>query len=120
MRKILPMALLLAACASPVAEPALQTVRLTDTRLTLVLDNGTRCSVDWRAAPVGRMENCGPGYGYAVKVDGNPNVLRRLVEGVVLALGADGVLAPMAEVVITGPGGTDQVFISPPERRAAE
>lgn len=116
MRKVLPTVLALAACAAPVAEPALQAVRLTDTKLTLVLDNGTRCSGDWRAAAVGRMENCGPGYGYAVKVDGNPNVLRRLVEGVVLALGGEGVLAPMAEVVITGPGGTDQVFVSPPPR----
>lgn len=116
MKKVLPMVLALAACAVPAGEAALRTVRLTDTKLTLVLDNGTRCSVDWRAAPVGRMENCGPGYGYAVKVDDNPNLLRRLVEGVVLALGGDGVLAPMAEVVITGPGGTDQVFVSPPPR----
>ena len=115
MKKMLPL-VLLAACAAPVGGDALQTVRLTDTRLTLVLDNGTRCSVDWRAAPVGRMENCGPGYGYAVKVDENPNLLRRLVEGVVLALGGEGVLSPMAEVVVTGPGGTDQVFVSPPER----
>lgn len=116
MRKMLPMVLLLAACAAPVGGDGLRTVRLTDTRLTLVLDNGTRCSVDWRAAPVGRMENCGPGYGYAVKVEDSPNVLRQLVEGVVLALGGEGVLAPMAEVVVTGPGGTDQVFVSPPPR----
>lgn len=116
MRKVLPLLLVLAACAAPVAEPVLQSVRLTDTKLTLVLTDGSRCSVDWRAAPVGRMENCGPGYGYAVTVEDNPNLLRQLVEGMVLALGGEGVLAPMAEVVVTGPGGTDQVFVSPPER----
>ena len=116
MRKVLPFVVALAACAAPVAEPGVQRVRLTDTRLTLVLTDGTRCSVDWRAVPAGRMENCGPGYGYAVTVEDNPNILRQLVEGVVLALGGEGVLAPMAEVVITGPGGTDQVFVSAPPR----
>ena len=30
-----------------------------------------------------------------------------------LALGAEGVLAPMAEVVITAPAGSDWVFTSP-------
>ena len=112
MKRALILSLLLAGCAVP-AEPALQSVRLTNEKLTLALSNGTRCSVDWRAAPVGRMDRCGPGYGYAVQVEDNPNVLRRLLEGVMLALGGDGVLSPMAEVVITGPGGTDQVFVLP-------
>ena len=113
MRKFLPLVLLLAGCAMPAPEPSLQSVRLTGSRLTLVLSNGTRCSVDWRQVPAGRMERCGPGYGYAVSVDENPNLLRHLAEGIVLALGGRDVLSPMAEVVITGPGGTDQVFVFP-------
>ncbi|MDQ2067272.1 hypothetical protein Q9295_12920 [Xinfangfangia sp. CPCC 101601] len=113
MRRLLPMVLLLAACAAPVASPGLRSVKLSQEALTLTLTNGTRCWVDWRQAPVGRMEACGQGYGYAVTVADNPNVLRQLVEGVVLALGASAVLAPMAEVVITGPGGTDQIYRFP-------
>ena len=112
MKRLLPL-VLLAACAAPVADPVPQSVRLTDQRLTLLLADGTRCSVDWRRAPVGRMDNCGPGYGYAVTVEDNPNLLRQLVEGIVLALGGQGVLSPMAEVVITAPGGADQVFVFP-------
>ena len=113
---VLPIVLALAACAAPVVPSAnaqLQSVRLSDRELTLVLQNGTRCMIDWRKQPVGRMETCGPGYGYAVHVDPNPNVLRQLVEGVVLALGGSGLLTPMAEVVITGPGGTDEVYSFP-------
>ncbi len=104
---------LLAGCAMPAPEAGLQSVRLTDSKLTLVLSDGTRCSVDWQKAPAGRMEHCGPGYGYAVRVEQNPNLLRQLAEGIVLALGGSGVLQPMAEVVVTGPGGTDQVFVFP-------
>jgi hypothetical protein len=116
MKRALVLMLMLAGCAAPVEGPApvLQSVRLSDAKLTLTLSDATRCSVDWRAAPVGRMDRCGAGYGYAVKVDKNPNVLRQLVQGVMLALGGEGMLSPMAEVVITGPGGTDQVFVMPP------
>lgn len=117
MKKALVLLGFLAACTAPVAVPSaqaqLQTVRLTDQQLTLVLSNGTRCMVDWQKAPSGRMDKCGAGYGYAVHVDPNPNVLRQLVQGVVLALGGSGVLTPMAEVVITGPGGTDEVYVFP-------
>jgi hypothetical protein len=60
------------------------------------------------------LERCGPGYGYAVRVVENPNVLRQLFTGLTEALGAEGVVPPMAEVVITDPGGVDTVFVSPP------
>ncbi len=116
MRRILPL-MLLAACAAPQGTPpGLQTVKLTDRALELRLSDGTLCRADWRAAPVGRMDGCGAGYGYAVTVEDSPNLARQLVEGVFLALGAEGVLAPMAEVVITEPGGTDRVYVSPPPR----
>lgn len=114
MRRFLPL-LLLAACAAPLGDPVPKEVRLTDTELVLRLSDGTLCRTDWQAAPVGRLDACGPGYGYAVAVEDNPNLLRQLVEGLVLALGGRGVLSPMAEVVITDPAGIDHVFVSPPE-----
>lgn len=114
MRRFLPV-LLLAACTAPVGNPVPQEVRLTGTELALRLSDGTLCKADWQATPVGRLEACGPGYGYGVKVEDSPNVPRRIVEGLVLALGGKGVLRPMAEVVITDPAGIDHVFVSPPE-----
>lgn len=105
--------LLLSACVAVPGDPVPQEVRLTQEEMVLRLSDGTRCTANWQAAPVGRLEGCGPGYGYAVTVDGNPNLLRQLVEGLVLALGGQGVLAPMAEVVITDPSGIDHVFRSP-------
>jgi hypothetical protein len=114
MRRFLPV-LLLAACTAPVGNPVPQEVRLTGTELALRLTDGTLCRADWQATPVGRLGACGPGYGYAVRVDDNPNLLRQIVEGLVLALGAKDVLSPVAEVVITDPAGIDHVFVSPSE-----
>ncbi|MEZ5796179.1 MAG: hypothetical protein R3D63_00960 [Paracoccaceae bacterium] len=112
MKRLAPI-LLLSACVAASGPPVPQSVRLTDQALVLSLSDGARCSVDWAAAPVGRLDGCGPGYGYAVTVEDNPNILRQLVQGIVLALGGRGVLAPMAEVVITDPAGIDHVFTSP-------
>jgi hypothetical protein len=106
---------LLAACAGlPDGNPVPQSVRLTDDRLVLRLSDGTRCQADWAAAPVGRMPDCGLGYGYAVRVEDRRNLARLLVEGIDLALGGGLGLSPMAEVVITDPSGIDHVFSSPP------
>lgn len=105
--------LLLSACVAVPGDPVPQEVRLTQATMELRLSDGTRCRADWQAAPVGRMESCGPGYGYAVTVEENPNLLRQLAEGLMLALGAEGVLSPMAEVVITDPAGIDHVFRQP-------
>lgn len=112
--RLLPLALIpLAACAAlqGPAEPA--SLRLDAARLQLTLTDGTLCETGWAQAPQGRLDGCGPGYGYAVHVEDNPNLFRQLAEGLLLALGADGALAPMAEVVITDPAGTDWVFASP-------
>ncbi|MFZ1468078.1 MAG: hypothetical protein WAT09_03765 [Paracoccaceae bacterium] len=103
----------LTGCAAVPGNPRPHEVRLTDRALVLGLTDGSRCTADWAAAPVGRMPDCGPGYGYAVKVEDRPNVLRQLAEGLLLALGAQGVLRPMAEVVITDPAGVDYIFTSP-------
>lgn len=115
MRKVLVF-ILLAGCAMPSGNPVPQAARLSDTVLTLTLSDGTVCRADWAAAGgSGRLEECGPGYGYAVNVVENPNILRQLFTGIVDALGADGVSPPLAEVVITDPAGMDRVFVSPPE-----
>jgi hypothetical protein len=107
---------LLAACAAaPAAPPAKVTAaRLSDRVLTLDLSDGTTCRADWRAAPAGRMERCGPGFGYAVTPEPRPNPLRRALDDGARVLGAEGLLAPMAEVVVTDPAGIDTVFASPP------
>ena len=111
---IIPL-LALAACSAPLTgQPVPQAARLSAEVLTLTLSDGTVCRADWAMAPVGRMEGCGPGFGYAVRVIDNPNLLRQLFTGLTTALGADGAVPPMAEVVITDPAGVDRVFVSPP------
>ncbi len=113
MRKVLVL-LALAGCAA-IGQPVPQAARLSTEVLTLTLSDGTVCRADWAAAGgVGRLEACGPGYGYAVRVVENPNVLRQLFTGLTGALGADGHVPPFAEVTITDPAGVDHVFVSPP------
>ncbi|WP_225029391.1 hypothetical protein [Xinfangfangia pollutisoli] len=106
--------LLCTACAAMEARQVQpESLRLDTTTLHLRLTDGTLCEVNWQAAPAGRLDGCGPGYGYAVEVEQSPNLARQLVEGLFLALGAEKALAPMAEVVITDPAGGDWVFTSP-------
>lgn len=113
--RLFPVLALTAACAGPLpGQPMPQEARLSTTTLTLVLSDGTVCRADWVAAPVGRMEACGPGYGYAVRVIENPNLLRQMWTALTSALGAEGAVAPLAEVVITDPSGIDTSFVSPP------
>lgn len=107
--------LALSGCAAlqPGAVP--QAARLSDSTLTLVLTDGTVCRADWRASGgAGRFDDCGPGFGYAVNEVANPNLLRQLFTGLTVALGAEGSVPPMAEVVITDATGRDHVFVSPP------
>lgn len=106
----------LAACAPGAAGMAVPvSARLSAQVLTVSLSDGSICRADWAAAGgVGRMDNCGAGYGYAVSVVEKPNLLRQLAVGIVAALGADGALAPLAEVVLTDASGRDYSFVSPP------
>ena len=107
--------LALAGCAALETAPVPQAARLSSEVLTLTLSDGTTCRADWAAAGgVGRFDACGPGFGYAVNVVENPNLLRQLFTGLTEALGADGAVPPMAEVVITDALGRDHVFVSPP------
>ncbi len=108
--------LALGGCAMVQATPVPQSARLSAEVLTLTLSDGTMCRANWAAAGgAGRFESCGPGFGYAVHVVENPNILRQLFTGLTAALGAEGVVPPMAEVVITDVMGRDHVFVSPPE-----
>lgn len=114
MRKLL-VVMLLSGCAMPLATPAPQAARLSTEVLTLTLTDGTICRANWATeGGAGRLEPCGPGYGYSVRVVENPNILRQLFTGLTTALGAEGAVPPMAEVVITDPAGVDSVFVSPP------
>lgn len=110
----LPLMLLVAACVAPDLRPVPQAARLSQTVLTLTLSDGTTCRANWQAEPAGRMDGCGPGYGYAVRVVENPNILRQIFTGLTKALGAEGNVPPLAEVVITDPAGNDTVFVSSP------
>lgn len=105
----------LAACAPDAAGMAVPAAaRLSAEVLTVTLTDGSVCRANWAASSgVGRMEDCGAGFGYSVSVAENPNILRQLAVGLVEALGAEGALAPLAEVVLTDASGRDYSFVSP-------
>ena len=110
-----PAVLALGGCVGLQTTPVPQAARLSAEVLTLTLSDGTTCRADWVASGgAGRFQDCGPGFGYAVDVVENPNLLRQLFTGLTEALGAEGVSPPMAEVVITDATGRDHVFVSPP------
>jgi hypothetical protein len=107
--------LALAGCAAVGTAPVPQAARLSSEVLTLTLSDGCTCRADWAAAGgTGRFDACGPGFGYVVEVVENPNLLRQIFTSLTGALGADGAVPPMAEVVITDAMGRDHVFVSPP------
>lgn len=107
--------LVLGGCAAVDMAPVPQSARLSAEVLTLVLSDGSVCKAPWaEAGGAGRFQDCGPGFGYAVDVVENPNLLRQLFTGLTEALGAEGHVPPMAEVVITDAMGRDHVFVSPP------
>lgn len=110
-----PAVLALGGCVGLQTTTVPQAARLSAEVLTLTLSDGTTCRADWVASGgAGRFQDCGPGFGYAVDVVENPNLLRQLFTGLTEALGAEGVSPPMAEVVITDATGRDHVFVSPP------
>lgn len=104
----------LAGCAGLTQPPVPQAARLSTDVLTVTLGDGTVCRADWASAGgTGRLEPCGPGYDYRVTVVEKPNLLRQFWSGLTQALGAEGVVPPMAKVEITGDGRTWS-FVSPP------
>lgn len=113
MRKLMIVAFL-AGCGG-LGQPVPQAARLSSEVLTLTLSDGTICRTNWRAAGgVGRMDACGPGFGYSVRVVESPNFLRQFFSELTTALGAEGSVPPMAEVMVTDGRGRDWVFVSPP------
>ncbi len=115
-RAILPLlaaaaSLLVAGCDLP-GTPVPQAARLSPEVLTVTLTDGTDCTAMWKGAPAGPLTGC-PDLTYQVAVVENPNLLRKLVEGITDALKADGALAPMAEVKVFS-GDRSWRFVSPP------
>ncbi|MCU0829402.1 MAG: hypothetical protein MUE52_18945 [Tabrizicola sp.] len=106
--------LALAGCVTAGQPQVPQAARLSAEVLTVTLADGTVCRANWATVPVGRLDVCGPGFGYAVNVVEKPNALRQLWTGLTGALGAEGAVPPMAEVVITDATGRDHVFVTPP------
>lgn len=114
MRYALVLLTVLAGCAG-FGGPAVPVgARLSQEVLTVGLSDGSTCRADWKAAGgAGRFEDCGDGFDYSVTEVANPNLLRQLFVGLTEALGAEGAVPPMAEVVVTGSGGSWR-FVSPP------
>lgn len=106
------MVLVLAGCAGFGGAAVPQAARLSADVLTVTLSDATVCRTQWQAA--GRLDACGPGFDYTVSGDQNPNVLRKWAQELALALDAQGVVPPMAEVVITDAAGRSWRFASPP------
>lgn len=105
---------LLAGCAVSAASAVPQAALLSADTLTVNLSDGSVCRAGWAAAGgAGRLEGCGAGFDYRVTEVAKPNLLRQLFVGITDALGAEGAVAPMAEVVISG-AGRDWRFVSPP------
>ena len=106
--------LAVAGCAAMMQPAVPQTARLSAEVLTVTLGDGTVCRADWAAAGgAGRLEDCGPGFDYRVTVVERPNLLRQFWTELTAALGAEGVVPPMARVEISGQGRTWD-FVSPP------
>lgn len=110
----LALTMTVAACAGPHSQAVPQAARLSETVLTLTLSDGTVCRADWAAAGgAGRLADCGPGYDYSVTPVARPNPLRQVWVGLTAALGAEGLVPPMAEVTVTREGRSWR-FASPP------
>lgn len=114
MRRSIVLLGLLAGCAG-FGGPAVPVGAVLSTQtLTVTLSDGTLCRADWAASGgAGRLDTCGAGFDYRVTETDRPNPLRQLFAGLTKALGADGALAPMAEVVVSS-AGRDWRFVSPP------
>ncbi len=114
MRRALLLSVFLAGCAGFGGPAVPVAARLSADRLTLSLSDGTVCRADWQATGgAGRLETCGAGFDYRVTPVEKPNLLRQLFDGITAALGAEGVLAPMAVVEVSD-AGRDWRFVSPP------
>jgi len=92
------------------AEPVPVEARLSREVLTVVMSDGMVCRAAWTGD--GPLLPCG--LKYAVEPETRPNPLRQAVEQVAGALQAEGLISPMARVVVTDRGGKIWVFEAPP------
>jgi hypothetical protein len=106
-----PLALLVA-CAG--ATPVPISARLGADGAVIVLSNGTRCMAPMGAA---RLAGCGAGYDSLVQIEENPNLLRRFLAEGFVAMGGQGILAPLGVVTLTDARGRAFQFASPPPDR---
>ena len=106
--------MLLAGCGAVQGAAVPQAARLSAETLTVTLSDGSVCRAPWAAeGGAGQLGGCGAGFDYRVTEVENPNLLRQVFVGVSAALGAEGAVPPMADVVVTG-AGRDWRFVSPP------
>lgn len=118
MRAALLLVVVLAGCAGFGGPAVPVAATLSAETLTLNLSDGTMCRADWQAeGGAGRLAECGAGFDYRVTPVASANPLRHLFEGITAALGAEGVLAPMAVVEVYG-AGREWRFASPPPDEA--
>lgn len=121
MRHLLIIVLLLAAAGCARTDGGRpETVALSAERIVVRMNTGTRClgvlRRETRTATgwAGRLEGCPAGYAYEVTLKKGTTPLRMVLEAVTGALGGEGLLAPRAQVQITGPEGQVWHFRSPP------
>lgn len=118
-------ALLAAAGCTPAAGPGRpEAVTVSQDRIVVRMSTGAHClgllSDETRTGTgwAGRLEGCAADYPYEVVLQEGANPLRRVLESALGALGGEGLLAPRARVVITGPRGQVWRFLSPPSEEA--
>ncbi|MDZ4096500.1 MAG: hypothetical protein U1D35_16500, partial [Paracoccaceae bacterium] len=99
---------LIAACGLPM-DPVPLEASLSRDALRVALSDGTICRAPLTAV---RLDPCGPGYDVALTLEEKPNILRQMFAAAFAALGAEGVLAPMGELVLTDAGGRRFTFVS--------
>lgn len=117
---LLLLSLGLAACATA-APPRPAAARLSATELTVTLSDGQKClgpragaTVDGPTGWAGTLSGCSLPLAYEVALDGRPNLLRQLVDGVFGVLGLEDALSPLAVVTLEGADGQIYTFRSPP------
>ncbi|MGB8624267.1 MAG: hypothetical protein WCD16_15765 [Paracoccaceae bacterium] len=123
-RFLLPIALILAACAGPLGGRPEKVIVSRD-MLTDTLSSGARCfgpragATQTAAGWSGTLENCGAAYPYEVTLLPGTNPVRYVLSEVLTALGGETLIAPLAAVEITTPNRVYR-FRSPPPRDPQE
>lgn len=120
LRILLPIVLFLAACSQTGGRP--EAVLLENDRVTVRMSSGSPC-VGFRDASTqtatgwaGTLEGCPMPYPYKVTLQPGTNPVRWVLQETFTALGGDNIVAPLALVEVTAPGGVIYRFRSPASR----